>query len=50
MQEAHLGCESKERGMSGIARKLFNRSARLWMWDEIPITTADHSSRPAHSA
>ncbi len=40
LRDAHLGCEKRERGLMGLARKLFNTSMHLWMWDEISITQA----------
>lgn len=44
LRETFLGYENRERGLSGLARKLFNTSAHLWMWDEISMTGAlkDH--------
>lgn len=40
LRETTLGFEHKERGLIGLARKLFNTSAHLWMWDECSITQA----------
>jgi SAM-dependent methyltransferase len=42
LRETHLGCERKERGLGGLAKKLFNTSAHLWMWDELSMTHALH--------
>jgi len=40
LRETHLGCNNRERGLRGFARKLFNTSAHLWMWDETSMTQA----------
>ena len=40
LRTTHLGCESREPGLMGLARKLFNSSAHLWMWDETSMTQA----------
>jgi len=47
LRDTHLGCESRERGLLGFARTLFNTAAHLWMWDEISLTQAlkDHGFR-----
>jgi SAM-dependent methyltransferase len=44
LRETILGCERREAGLMGLARKLFNTSMHLWMWDESSITQAlkDH--------
>lgn len=47
LRETQLGCEERERGIIGLAKKLFNTSAHLWMWDETSMTQAlnDHEFR-----
>jgi SAM-dependent methyltransferase len=42
-----LGCERREHGLMGIAKKLFKTSAHLWMWDGTSMTQAlrDHAFR-----
>ena len=44
LRSTYLGSEIKPHGLAGIARKLFNTSAHLWMWDEKSMTQAlkDH--------
>jgi SAM-dependent methyltransferase len=44
LRETTLGFEKKERGLIGLARKLLNTSAHLWMWDQTSMTQAlqDH--------
>jgi SAM-dependent methyltransferase len=38
--ETLLGCERREHGLMGLAKKLFNTSTHLWMWDEASIAHA----------
>ena len=38
LRETTLGCENKEHGFIGLARKLLNTSVHLWMWDELSMT------------
>jgi hypothetical protein len=38
LRETYLGRERRERGFIGLARKLFNTSEHLWMWDEVSLT------------
>jgi SAM-dependent methyltransferase len=38
LRATQLGRETRERGLAGLARKLFNTSAHLWMWDETSMT------------
>jgi SAM-dependent methyltransferase len=47
LRETILGCENKEHGLAGLAKKLLNTSAHLWMWDEISLAQAlkDHGFR-----
>jgi hypothetical protein len=40
LRATHLGAETKERGLIGLAKKLFNTSAHLWMWDETSMAQA----------
>lgn len=40
LRDTWLGCERRERGFMGILRRLFNKSAHLWMWDELSMTQA----------
>jgi Methyltransferase domain len=44
LRATHLGSETRERGLTGLARKIFNKSAHLWMWDQTSLTHAlrDH--------
>jgi SAM-dependent methyltransferase len=44
LRGAGLGCEQKKPGLMGLAHKLFNTSAHLWMWDEASLAQAlkDH--------
>ena len=44
LRATYLGSEIRQRGLAGLARKLFNTSAHLWMWDETSLTHAlrDH--------
>jgi SAM-dependent methyltransferase len=47
LRETTLGCVNRDRGLIGLAKKLFNTSAHLWMWDETSMTKAlqDHGFR-----
>ncbi len=40
LRETTLGCERRERGPTGLVKRLLNRSVHLWMWDEIALTKA----------
>lgn len=40
MRSASLGSERRERGLMGFARRLFNTSEHLWMWDEASLLRA----------
>ncbi len=40
LYETLLGCKHREHGLIGLAKKLFNTSAHLWMWDEKSMTQA----------
>ena len=40
LRETTLGSERRERGLTGLARKLFNTSSHLWMWDERSLEQA----------
>jgi SAM-dependent methyltransferase len=40
MRATTFGCEKREHGHIGLARKLFNTSAHLWMWDEVSMRKA----------
>jgi SAM-dependent methyltransferase len=40
LRETNLGCERREPGLMGLARKLVNTSTHLWMWDERSMTRA----------
>lgn len=40
LRETTLGCERKERGLIGLARRFLNKSTHLWMWDEVALTQA----------
>lgn len=44
LRDTCLGQERGERGLMGLAKKLFNTSTHLWMWDEASLTQAlkDH--------
>lgn len=42
MREAGLGVEFRDRGLFGLAKKLFRTSAHLWMWDEPSLSKALH--------
>jgi SAM-dependent methyltransferase len=44
LRETSLGLERRERGLLGLARRLFNTSTHYWMWDEPSLTRAlrDH--------
>jgi SAM-dependent methyltransferase len=46
LRATHLGCESRDPGFMGLARKLF-ALPHLWMWDESSMTQAlnDHGFR-----
>jgi hypothetical protein len=44
MRESYLGVDSQGKGLSGLLRMLFGRSAHLWMWDEKSMTRElDHA-------
>jgi hypothetical protein len=47
LRETTLGFEHRERGLIALARKLFNSSSHLWMWDERSLAQAlnDHGFR-----
>lgn len=40
LDETTLGVRRRERGFTGLLRKLFNTSTHLWMWDESSIEHA----------
>lgn len=44
LRTTRLGRETREHGLAGLLKKLFNTSAHLWMWDETSMTHAlrDH--------
>jgi hypothetical protein len=47
LTETTLGVHRRERGLTGLVRKLFNTSTHLWMWDESSMKKAlkDHGFR-----
>jgi predicted SAM-dependent methyltransferase len=40
LRATRLGIETRERGLAGLAKKLFNTSSHLWMWDQASMTQA----------
>lgn len=40
LRSASMGIEARQRGLMGLARRLFNTSEHLWMWDELSLRSA----------
>jgi SAM-dependent methyltransferase len=40
LRDTILGAERRQRGLWGLAMKMLNTSAHLWMWDEVSLAQA----------